>query len=181
MLQEYFSVIYNKINSHFNSVFEEKDLIKPINNYELPESKDDLKNKILMNLVSIKLENKDINSRYYESYGDGYVSKIKPLLFNIYIYFHSTFYGDRVNDGLLYLSEIISYFHTFSVFNTTNTCEMTEKNLSEFNANIINDDLRLFESLKISYCPSILIKFGLIPIYSISISNNKVVPGISSF
>ncbi len=58
---------------------------------------------------------------------------------------------------------------------------MTEKNLSEFNANIINDDLRLFESLKISYCPSILIKFGLIPIYSISISNNKVVPGISSF
>ncbi len=180
MIKEYFDVIYNKINSYFSVSLKEEGIIKIVNNCEIIGLNDNLMNKILMNLVEIKLENTDINSRYYEQYGDNYVKKIKPLFFNIFIYFHSTFCSDETNEGLYYLSEIISYFHTNSIFNEKNTEEITEKKLSQFNSYIVNVDIDIYKLLKIPYMPSVLIKFGLIPVGPIDTSI-KEIPSIKSF
>ena len=124
MIQEYLKVIYNKINSHFATVLKKENVIKIVNNCELNELSENMRNKILMNLVGIRLENTDMNSRYYEQHGDNYIKMIIPIYSYVFIYFHSTFVGEKTDEGLSYISEIISYFHTNFSFTSKNTNEI---------------------------------------------------------
>ena len=174
MLHKYIDILFNKVNNHLNSKFEEKNILKIVNNAELYNSfcnnskvlkKDSLENCILMNICNLKLEDITLNPHYYKQRGDIYVKLKKPFNFNIYVYFHSMFYNENYFKGITYLSSIISYFHINYSFNSENTAEIIENNLSDFNISIINDDdNRLYNTLKIPYMPSFLIKIGLIQI-----------------
>lgn len=172
MLHKYIELMYNRVNNYLNSNFEEKNVLKIVNNIELYNltnnkvlKKDSLENYILMNICDIKLEEINLNPHYYEQRGDNYIKRKKPFNFNIYIYFHSTFCNDNYFKGINYLSSIISYFHSNYSFNNENTSEIIENNLSEFTVNIVNDENNwCYNNLKIPYLPSFLIKLGLIPI-----------------
>ena len=175
MLHKYIELIYNKLNDHLTSNFKKENILKITNNIELynfinnksVSKKKDLENSILLNICKIKLEEIGLNNHYYEQVGNSYIQRKKPLSFNIYIYFHSTFYDENYMEGLTYLSSIISYFHTNSTFNNENTTEIIQNNMSEFSINIINDEAdKFYDSLKIPYMPSFLTKIGLISISS---------------
>ena len=75
---------------------------------------------------------------------------------------------------------IISYINSNPILSSENTIEFKEKNLSEINLYIQNDEQDLYEKLKIPYMPSIILKYGLIPIDSLS-QNEKPITSISDF
>ena len=178
MLHNYISILFNKINDYLNSNFEEENILKMVNNIDIFNyinndskvlKKDSLKNCILMNICDIKLEDMTLNPHYYQQRGEKYIKLKKPYNFYIYIYLHSTFCDIDYLKGINYLSSIISYFHSNNSFNTENTNEIIENNLSEFDINIINDEENKFYSkLNIPYMPSFLIKIGLIQIHGLN-------------
>jgi len=189
MLHKYIELIYDRVNDHLNSNFEEKNILKIVNNLEINKyitntnvlKENSLENYILINICDIKLEEITLNPHYYEQRGDSYIKCKKPFNFNIYIYFHSTFCNENYLKGISYLSSIISYFHSNSSFNNENTSEIIENNLSEFTVNIINDENnKCYDNLKIPYIPSFLVKLGLIPISGEN-NLNQTFAGIKQF
>ena len=181
MLDSYTSVIINKLNNFLLKKYNKTEIIKLVNNIELHDKiQENYKNNILMNIVDIKREENDISHDYYEMYGNQYIRKIKPAHFYIYAIFHSTHLEKNITDGLLYLSDIISYINSNPILSSENTIEFKEKNLSEINLYIQNDEQNLYKKLKIPYMPSIILKYGLIPIDSLS-QNDKPITSISDF
>lgn len=181
MLFQYTSIIIKKMNNFFLKFHNQNEIIKLINNLEIQnQTLEKYKNMILFNIVNIKREETDISHDYYEMYGNQYIKKIKPAHFYVYAFIHSTYQNEDTNIGLTYLSEIIGYINSNPALTKENTLEIEKNNLSDINIYLQNDDQNIYNKLTIPYMPSLLIKYGLIPINS-QYQNEKPVAGVSSF
>ena len=181
MFYFYTSIILNKINNFLLTKFNKNNILSLVNNCEITSDiSEKYKNKILLNIVNIQKEETDITNDYYEPFGNQYIKKIKPTYYYLYAFIHSTYVDENVNLGLTYISEIVSYINSNPLISNENTIEIKENNFSDINIFLQNDDKNLFGKLKIPYIPSILIKYGLIPINSQQ-PYEKPVSGITSF
>jgi hypothetical protein len=134
-------------------------------------------NKILLSVILIEKEDLHSNEQYYVPVGDSFISKKKPLFFNIYLSVASSFKEDKYLIGIEKLTTIAAFFQNNSSFKRVDHGEMIEKNIEDFtvkNENFSKDKFAYYPSL-----PCLVYKIGLIPVYEDNIVN-KIYPSVKN-
>ena len=166
-MERYLSFIYKKISQ----LFDEKDVL-----FSSAPTENDV-NKILLSVLLIEKEDLHSNEQYYMPVGDSFISKKKPLFFNLYLSISSSFHGAQYLVGIKKLSKIAAFFQSHNSFKRVDNGEMIEKNIDDFtvkNENFSKDKFAHYPSL-----PCLVYKIGLIPVYDDN-NINKIYPSVKN-